>query len=88
MTAELKAQLRQYVVDTFLFGEEGDGLDDGASLLEAGIIDSTGVLEVVSMLEENYGVEVGDDELVPENFDSLERLAAFVTRKQGEKGGQ
>lgn len=82
MIADVKAQLRQYVVDTFLFGVGGETLTDDLSLLEAGIIDSTGVLELVAVIEEKYGVQVDDSELVPENFDSLAKIAAFVERKR------
>lgn len=87
MTAGVKQAIRAYLVDTFLFGEGGDDLADDASLLEAGIIDSTGVLEVVAMLEGQYGIGVDDEELVPENFDSVERLVAFVQKKQSAKRG-
>jgi acyl carrier protein len=87
MTVDLKAHLRDYIVDTFLFGEGGDTLADDTSLIEAGIIDSTGVLEVVAMLQERFEVEIDDEELVPDNFDSLDKIAAFVERKRSATGG-
>ena len=87
MTAQIKDQLRRFVIDTFLFGQDDGRLSDAASLLEAGIIDSTGVLEVVAMLGERYGIAVDDNELVPDNFDSLDRLAAYVERKRSSAGG-
>ncbi len=59
-------------------------MSDDDSLLEKGIIDSTGVLELVGFIEENFHVAVKDDELLPENLDSVERLIAFVTRKAAE----
>jgi acyl carrier protein len=78
----LKAEVRGFVVKNFLFGQE-DGLQDEASLLEQGIMDSTGVLELVAFLEKELGVKVEDAELVPENLDSVEAIAAFVARKRG-----
>ncbi len=77
----LEGEIRQFVVENFLFGEE-DGLGNNDSLLETGTIDSTGVLELVSFLESRYAISVEDDELIPENLDSVERLARFVERKR------
>ena len=78
----LKSEIREFIVDNFLFGEGGDKFTDQDSLVEAGLIDSMGVAELVSFIETNYGISVGDDELVPENLDSVERVAAFVERKR------
>lgn len=84
METKVRSRLRDFIVETFLFGEGGDELGDEDSLLERGIIDSTGVLEVTAFLEEDFGVKVGDEDLVPDNFDSIARLTAFVTsRKAG-----
>jgi acyl carrier protein len=77
----LKTELRQFVVTNFLFGAE-EGPADDASFLEEGIIDSTGVLELVAHLQQRYGIRVEDDEIIPDNLDSIEALAAFVRRKQ------
>jgi acyl carrier protein len=76
--------LRTFIVDNFLFGEESEAsvLTDDDSLLELGIIDSTGILELVGFLEQHFGILVDDEELVPENLDTISRLAAFVDRKQ------
>jgi len=82
MAQETEQKLREFIVETFLFGEGGDELGDEDSLLERGIIDSTGVLEMTAFLEEDFGVKVSDDELVPDNFDSISKLAAFVGRKR------
>ena len=76
----VEAQIRSYIVETFLFGQD-PGLKSGDSLLEKGIIDSTGVLELVAFLEPTFGIKVEMDELVPENLDSLAALTGFVTRK-------
>jgi acyl carrier protein len=75
-----KLQIRNFIVENFLYGQD-DGFGEDVSLLEKGIIDSTGVLELVSFLEDRFSVSVEDEELVPENFDSLSRLAAYVSKK-------
>lgn len=77
---EAKKLIREFIIENFLFGE-ADGLSDGASMLEEGIIDSTGVLELVTFLEERFSIHVEDDELIPENLDSINNAAAFVTSK-------
>jgi acyl carrier protein len=74
------SRIRAYLVETFLLGDD-DGFDDDESLLESGIIDSTGVMEVVVFLEEQFAITIDDDELVADNLDSVSRLAAFVARK-------
>lgn len=82
MTQTVESQVRAYVVDHFLFGQGGEKLGSEDSFLEKGLIDSTGVLEVVMFLEERFGIKVQDEELVPENLDSVGRIARFVERKQ------
>jgi len=72
--------VRQFVVEKFLFGDD-DKLRDDASFMEEGIIDSTGILELVMFLEETYGVKVEDEELVPQNMDSLQNIAQFLDGK-------
>jgi acyl carrier protein len=76
-----RQEIRDFIVQNFLFGQD-QGLSDGASFLENGIIDSTGVLELVAHLEEVYDVKVRDDELVPDNLDSIDAIAAYLGRKQ------
>ena len=76
----VRQQIRQFVVQNFLFGQDQD-LADGTSFLESGIIDSTGVLELVAHLEEAYAVKVRDDELIPDNLDSIDAIAAYLERK-------
>ena len=73
--------LRRFVQDNFLFGQEPT-FSDGDSFLEQGIIDSTGVLELVTFLESEYGITVEDEELVPENLDSIENLVRFIDAKR------
>lgn len=83
MPQTLEAQIRGFIVNTFLFGEGGDSFTDEDSLLDKGIIDSTGVLELVAFLDENFGISVADQELVADNFDSIKKLVEFVQRKRG-----
>jgi len=73
--------IRAFVVDNFLFGQPDAALDDAASFLDAGIIDSTGVLELVAFLEETYGIVIDDNDLIPGNLDSISLVAEFVGRK-------
>ncbi|MEA3462825.1 MAG: acyl carrier protein, partial [Bacteroidota bacterium] len=68
--------------DNFLMGQDSDSLKDDSSFLEEGVIDSTGVLELVGFLEENYEIEVEDEELIPENFDSIQNLCIYLGQKQ------
>lgn len=77
-------KLRAYVLDTYLFTSDENALGNDDSFLDKGIIDSTGILELVMFLEEQFGVKVDDSELLPENFDSINRLAQFVARKTGQ----
>lgn len=76
--------IRSFILNSFLFGQSDFPLGGDDSLLEEGIMDSTGVLELISFLEQQFGIQVEDRELVPENLDSLNRLTAFVQRKQTE----
>ncbi len=77
----IELQIRDFIVENFLFGDSSNGLQDTDSLLEKGIIDSTGVLELVSHLEETYGIKVEDEELIPENLDSIANVTGFLLRK-------
>jgi acyl carrier protein len=79
---EVSAVIRQFIVENFIFGEDGN-LKDETSFLESGIIDSTGILELVSFLEEKFGISVADEELVPENLDSIANVVAYLTKKKG-----
>lgn len=76
----LEQSIRQFVIGNYLYGQPLE-FSDADSLVERGIIDSTGVLELVTHLESEYNIAVEDDELVPENLDSIERVANYVRRK-------
>ena len=77
----LKKQIRDFVTTNFYVADP-NALEDSTSLLDQGIIDSTGVLEVIMFVESAFGVTVDDAEMLPENLDSIERIAAFVERKR------
>ena len=77
---ELKEDIRRFILDNFIV--DGDGnLGDEISLLEEGIIDSTGVLELVAFIEETYHIKVQDEELIPENLDSINNIYSFILNK-------
>lgn len=77
-----RTKLRHFIRENFLFGR-ADDLSDRDSFLEKGIIDSTGILELIAFVEQQYGVRVEDEELVPQNLDSIDSLAAYIERKTG-----
>jgi acyl carrier protein len=81
---QLQVELRTFIRENFLFGQEGSAVEDDESLVERGIIDSTGVLELTSFLEHQYGISVSDEELVPENLDSITSLIRFIRSKQAQ----
>jgi acyl carrier protein len=74
-------KIRAFIFTNFLFDAEESALDNDTSFLEQGIIDSTGVLELVEWLEGRFTIKVEDEELIPENLDSVNRLAQFIARK-------
>lgn len=88
MPMQLEQELRHFVVENFLFGQDDESLSADDSFIDKGIVDSTGVLELIGFLETRYGIKVEDDELVPANLDTLNRLSAFVQRKRDGAGGQ
>jgi acyl carrier protein len=78
---QIRRELRQFVTTNFLLSDEDVGLTDESSFLEQGIVDSTGVLELVNFLERRYAITLDDAELVPDNLDSIGKLTAFLERK-------
>jgi len=81
VNADLAREIRRFIRDELLFGEDDPTLTARDSLLARGVIDSTGVLELVTFLESHFGIHVVDEELVPENLDSIENIVRFVERK-------
>lgn len=84
MPLTIEQQIRNFIVENFLFGESNNELNDEDSLLEKGVIDSTGVLELINFIEETYGIKVNDEELIPENLDSISNVTNFIKRKQSQ----
>ena len=71
---------RNFIVENYLFGD-GDQLTDQTSFIDEGIIDSTGILELIGFLEGTYQIKINDDEVIPENMDSLEKIGKYISAK-------
>jgi len=84
---QIKTEIQDFITERFLLGNAA-GLTTSQSLLDTGVMDSTGVMELVLFLEEKYGFRVQDTELTPENLDSIEKIAGFVSRKRQPVGGK
>jgi acyl carrier protein len=78
----MKNTIRQYILSNLLFTDEESVLQDNESFLDGGIIDSTGVMEIILFIEDTFGIKANDDEMLPVNLDSVDNLIAFITRKQ------
>jgi len=78
---DVKEKIKAFVINNFLLGVGSNTLNDNDSFLEKGIIDSTGVLELVSFIEETFDFRVEDEELIPDNLDSLDKLTSYIRRK-------
>ncbi len=78
---DIKTQVRKYILDNFLMGGDPDKIMDSTSFIEKGVIDSTGILELVSFIQETYKFHVEDVEMTPENLDSLEKIEKYVRGK-------
>jgi len=79
--ADAKTAVKAYISENFLMGQSDIELGDDTSFLEMGLLDSTGVIELVSFLEEEFGIQVEDDEITPENLDTLNRICSYVEQK-------
>lgn len=78
---EITQQVRAFIATNF-YVPESVPIGDDASLIEQGIIDSTGVLEVIGFIEDTFGITVDDKEMIPENLDSIDRISGFIRRKK------
>ena len=76
---QAKKKIKEFITENFLFGEDSD-LNGDTSFLEEGIIDSTGVLELIEFLEEEFEIEIDDEDMIPENLDSLNNLEKFIAK--------
>ncbi len=77
----LRSRLRIYILENFLFSDDHSELGDDDSFLENEIIDSTGILEVIEFLEEESNIKIEDEDMVPDNLDSINKIISFVERK-------
>ena len=77
---DIESEISRFIADRFLFGDETK-LSVQDSLLEAGIVDSTGILEIIAFLEQQYEIKVDDDEIIPENLDTIGAISAYLSKK-------
>jgi len=76
----LKSEIKNFIIENFLYGQN-DGFGEDVSFMQKGIMDSTGILELVAFVEEKYELSVADEELIPDNFDSINKLSTYITKK-------
>ena len=79
---EIKSKVREFLIGNFFLNTRTISIDDNTSLMENGIVDSTGILEVVTYLQTDFEIEILDEEIVPENLDSLNNMARFIEHNQ------
>lgn len=77
----VEASIRNFILENYLFTDDQTTLNSEDSFLEKGILDSTGILEVINFLEETYGIKIQDSDMTPENLDSVNNIVAFIERK-------
>jgi acyl carrier protein len=82
MQFDTVARIRSYIIDSFLFGDASAMLTDDDSLLSKGVIDSTGVLDLMTFMEDEFGIQVADEDVTPDNFDSVTSLARYAELKR------
>ncbi len=80
-TATIRQTIHEQIEFNFLFDGGDEDFSDDDSLVEGGVVDQTGILEIVLFVEETYGIEVSDADLTPDNFDTVNNIAAYVTRR-------
>ena len=78
---DTEAALERFIVDELMVAEKSTKLDPDQSLISSGVIDSLAILRLIVFLEENFGISVDDDEVVPENFESINVMKAFIQKK-------
>lgn len=83
--SEVQRKVWRFIEDNFLFRDDGAKIDDGASLLELGLIDSTGILELVAFIESEFSLQMADDDIVPANLDSIKAIVSYVERKSAKQ---
>ncbi len=75
-------KIRSFILENFLFTDDQSELDSSDSFMDKGIIDSTGILEVIFFIEDEFGIHVEDEEMIPENLDSVNNISQFIAAKQ------
>lgn len=85
MLTAITNEIRRFIEDNFLFREDRAALSESDSLLDAGLIDSTGILELVAFLEQRFEIRMADADIVPENLDSIRTISTYVERKLAEE---
>lgn len=80
--SDVKNKIKTFIIENYLFGDD-EGLGESTSFLDEGIIDSTGILELIDFISEEFSITVEDEELIPENLDSINNVVAFIGRKKG-----
>jgi acyl carrier protein len=81
MDQDIKQQVIDFITNNFLFDDAQASLNEKESLLETGVIDSTGVLELIAFIEETYGIKIEDEEIIPENLDTILDITYFIKQK-------
>lgn len=81
MKQDIKQQIIDFITNNFLFDDAQASIGEKDSLLETGVIDSTGVLELIAFIEETYGIQVEDEEIIPENLDTILDITYFIEQK-------
>jgi acyl carrier protein len=84
MPPDVAHEVRDFIADNFLFREDRADISESESLLDAGLVDSTGILELVAFLEQRFNIQMADAEIVPENLDSIGAITRYVKRKVAE----
>lgn len=79
----IQENIREYIIDNFFFGDDDGSLQENTSFRDENVLDSMGILELIEFLETTYAIKVEDDEMIPENLDSLNAIATFVESKKG-----
>lgn len=78
---EISCGVRKLMLENYLFGYDESDLENSSSFLQLGVLDSTGIMELVSLVERDYGIEVLDSEIVPENLDSVDCISCYIYKK-------
>lgn len=79
MSAE--AKIRNYILENYLFTDDQAALNSSDSFLDKGVLDSTGILEVIYFLEDEFRIKIADEEMIPDNLDSVNNIVAFINQK-------